>query len=1660
MKKRNVLKKIGSLTLAACLLTGAVGSVPSASAAPADDSEWREIQSIVGQYQGEWNDTKYEGLFTSRVPNTALMGNGDLGVASGGDDSSKTFYISKGDFWTYKGSPVPIGGVTIKQNLPQTGPENVALRAKIKACGWFNDNGTEHRETNLVDGYDNAKWCCTQNHGDKTHWAILDLGSAQTIANYVLVNSGIAGEANHNTVAYELEYLENTGDVDWDTIEDTDAGQWKAMDSVTGNTATTIEKTFETPITARYVRLHVTKAAPSNDTVRIHELKLFTPSEDDVNADPQKTSLAYQKPATCSGQHPDFPPSKAVNGQWGPGYEGYTSGYKGDNPPQPGPWWLAVDLEEETTFNRFVVRHDAAARPKETANITQDFQLQVRNTEEEEWRTVYTVTGNHDAVTDIILDAPVTARYVRLYVTKGTQETTADSRNNPRARIGQFELYHNVNLAEGVIPAVDAATATYNLGGKKTVSRYILEMAEGQGYKMEASLDGAAWQPVDSAPSNTAMKAERTVETFEASYIRVTMDDASKLSKLSLFAMPSLNEANFSSGMEKVPFHEVQDILNAEVRTQMGLGGVPVSMRTWTSATENTVITELTSKGDEPVELQARLWAKADSTRFPVTAENSENSVTVTRSTPNNSKNDEKSHTSKAALSAKIIGAESAASSDGAAGTGDLNFTLEPGATVYIVTTVGGGGQTYNSKDELLGTDPIVQANELLGGIGDEDAIDTLAQAHAAWWKEYWSASYIKLDTSDSDLDTLMKYYYGAQYMLGCTIREGKVAPGLYGVWHTTDSPSWNSDYHLNYNFISTFYGVNTSNRVQQSLPAVDAILDYVEQGMANAGSVSELKKVRSDFVDQKIAKGDIDAEKGIENAVLYPVGIGPWGMKLDSGYHNEALNAAFSAYPMIEYYNYTQDETFLRDKMYDYLKKCIAFYEAWLEEEDGKFVLYAGYNEGSWSINPAVELSVLKSALQNAIKASELLNVDADKRADWQHILDNLAPQPTAMYDGKKVLILAEKEWKNNQWVDMASPVPGDGNCIPLESIIPGEQFGYYSTDEELQIAQDTIDVFAARGAWSQINNFPKLFANAVNMRYPAQSVVQNLANTIRRQQKKNLCIDDNVHGVEKGGATEAINNMMLLSDKGVIKVFPNWLTDKDAEFVRLREKGAFVVSAAYDGEAQRVSYVDITSEAGKDVTIASPWAEGMAVTDDSGNAVETTRGTAPNHDGEITYTFATEAGRTYQLRPAKTADEAAAEITGLASPEKGATKLTLPTIDGFTVSIKSSSNENVIDLAGNITPPASDTEVTLVLTVTRNGQTRGIDQADTKELTVTVPGIGIWRVLLRDTIEKAEEAKPGISPHIVPAIKEKFESALQNAKTVYAKEDATDEELMEADEALLHIMHYLDFTADKTGLTDAIAYAETVIDSPDYLNDAMMAAYKETLQAARDTLADPYSLDADYEAAIEALEEAKANLNRVPDLYLDALREQVAKAEGIDQTKYIDNEALSQFKKALQAANDLMKTIEDRETAVTQSQVDEAAIALHNARAAIRLIPNKNALKELLDEAGDYDLKQYTAASGEVLSAAIKAAQAVYNDPLADETMVKAARAWLQAAIDDLELVNPGGNNEEPGGNPSKPGDGNDTPTGDTAPIAGLTLLGAAALGVLAFTRRQKRK
>lgn len=331
-----------------------------------------------------------------------------------------------------------------------------------------------------------------------------------------------------------------------------------------------------------------------------------------------------------------------------------------------------------------------------------------------------------------------------------------------------------------------------------------------------------------------------------------------------------------------------------------------------------------------------------------------------------------------------------------------------------------------------------------------------------------------------------------------------------------------------------------------------------------------------------------------------------------------------------------------------------------------------------------------------------------------------------------------------------------------------------------------------------------------------------------------------------------------------------------------------------------------------------------------------------------------------------------------------------------------------------------------------------------------------GIDKSLLKDSIDAANLAKEHYPANLIKEVKEKFEAALAHAIEVYDDRSGryTQEDVDAADDALIRMMQYLSFTADIDGLKAAINHAKEVIASGLYEKDDMMTAYEDALAAAEALLAEGAITDTEITPAIKALEEAEANLNEVVvKLELSRLQREIGLGNSIQLMLhlYFDGAEKEAFVEELAAAKALLQQAQDSPDEVTQEKINDQVKSLHAARMALRLIPNKDALKSLIESANAIDQSRYTEESVKIFKAALDAANAVYTDSLADEEAVKGAELTLQAAIDGLEP------RAGVDGNDGKD-DGDNTKTGDSGAL-GMSVLLTLSLGTVMLLRRRKK-
>jgi alpha-L-fucosidase 2 len=112
-----------------------------------------------------------------------------------------------------------------------------------------------------------------------------------------------------------------------------------------------------------------------------------------------------------------------------------------------------------------------------------------------------------------------------------------------------------------------------------------------------------------------------------------------------------------------------------------------------------------------------------------------------------------------------------------------------------------------------------------------------------------------------------------------------------------------------------------------------------------------------------------------------------------------------------------------------------------------------------------------------------------------------------------------------------------------------------------------------------------------------------------------------------ESLGVTAPLQEMMLQSWDGALRVFPAWPRDLAAGFEDFRAEGALLVSAAWS--QGQVQSLQVVSQADARCRLYPPWPSGVKVIDDAGHEVQCIA------EDFSRISFATRPGGTYRLEP-----------------------------------------------------------------------------------------------------------------------------------------------------------------------------------------------------------------------------------------------------------------------------------------------------------------------------------------------------------------------------------------------------------------------------------------
>jgi alpha-L-fucosidase 2 len=347
------------------------------------------------------------------------------------------------------------------------------------------------------------------------------------------------------------------------------------------------------------------------------------------------------------------------------------------------------------------------------------------------------------------------------------------------------------------------------------------------------------------------------------------------------------------------------------------------------------------------------------------------------------------------------------------------------GALGHLETT----GGTVGVTDEALtveGADEVVLAVRLFIGEDPDAAVRRLSNEfsaipgafessfaeHAALHRELFNGMTLVFDTSEqeSNEELLMAAYDGevslalvqtmfefGRYLLICSSRPGGWPANLQGIWNGDYAPAWNSDVHTDENIQMNYWQALPGGLEEAAIPFFDYFEKYLDEFRDNARNLLGCR------------------------GVLVPIGMTNTGLALPSLWANWTGAAGWIGQHFYDYYLFTGDLKFLRNRVVPWLKEVAFFYEDFLEEgEDGKFVFNPSLSpenapiggKGLLSINATMDVAICREVLGNLSAACELLEIESEGVARWRSMLERL-PEYAVNDDG------AMKEWLHPTFKD-----------------------------------------------------------------------------------------------------------------------------------------------------------------------------------------------------------------------------------------------------------------------------------------------------------------------------------------------------------------------------------------------------------------------------------------------------------------------------------------------------------------------------------------------------------------------------------------------------------------------------------------------------------------
>ncbi len=454
-----------------------------------------------------------------------------------------------------------------------------------------------------------------------------------------------------------------------------------------------------------------------------------------------------------------------------------------------------------------------------------------------------------------------------------------------------------------------------------------------------------------------------------------------------------------------------------------------------------------------------------------------------------------------------------------------------------------------------------------------EDGMKAHKKSHAKWWADFYAKSSISIPD-----ETIEYQYYNEIYKMGSIARENSYPISLQSIW-TADNgklPPWKGDYHHDLNTQLSYWPFYTGN--------------YLTEGYGYLNTLWNQRDKNKEYTK------DFFGVEGLNVPGVATLEGSPMG-----GWCQYSMGPTVSAWLSQHFYlhwKYSQDDDFLKNVGYPYLKDVATFLENFSVVENGvrKLPLSSSPEINDNSIDAwfksmtNYDLAMMKFAFSAASEMAQKLGL-SEEAANWTKVKSEL---PDYDLDEDGCFTFAKGAPYNSSHrhfshamafhplglIDMSQGEESQriikATIDKLDKMGPDYWTGYsYSW-----LANMKARAFDGAGAAEALRIFADCFCLKTGFHANGDQTKSGKSKFTYRP----FTLEGNM------AYASGVQEMLLQSHTGVVRVFPaipaEW---KDASFKTLRAMGAFLVSA--EMVAGKVKQIEVVSEKGGLFRLANPY-------------------------------------------------------------------------------------------------------------------------------------------------------------------------------------------------------------------------------------------------------------------------------------------------------------------------------------------------------------------------------------------------------------------------------------------------------------------------------------